>query len=291
MSAGLTAMSLVHRLIVGHFDIDTFVAHRPVPLRSLDVARTRAMLEVVGERAGEGEYVVDGEPLYFVDGYCDCPWLSCKHKEKSEGFARAVAAVEDCFLIEKGVGTILHPVRSLQAAPSRRRSRGGGRTAPLSRDEAEAIARRADDPGALCRAVVRAAAGEGDWVEGFCAALAGHGDFHVRGNALFALGRLARRGVPLARERVQPIIEAALADPVPYVSGQARVAAEAVELKLGWVIGAFDNGNPEMEVSTYSNGWVRCPNCGWRFATYDPRAFREGRCMECRQRLRVMITT
>jgi hypothetical protein len=115
-----------------------------------------------------------------------------------------------------------------------------------------------------------------------------HGDFHVRGNALFALARLASRGRALTRELIQPIIEAALADAVPYVSGQARAAAEAVELKLRWVIPAFDNCAPEREFRTYSNGWIRCPNCGWRFATYDPRAFREGRCMECRQRLRVI---
>jgi len=60
------------------------------------------------------------------------------------------------------------------------------------------------------------------------------------------------------------------------------LAAEAVELKLRWMIHAFDKGNAEREVRTYSNGWVRWPNCGWRFATYDPRALREGRCMECR---------
>jgi hypothetical protein len=117
-----------------------------------------------------------------------------------------------------------------------------------------------------------------------------HGHFHVRGNALFALGRLALRGTKLAREVVQPVVEAAFLDPHPYVAGQARIAGDAVERGLKWVIAGFDNGNPEMEVSTYANGWVRCPNCGWRFATYDPWAFREGRCLTCRQRLRVAVT-
>ncbi len=245
------------------------------------------MLDEIGERIGADEYEVDGEPLFFVDGYCDCPWLSNKQNEKSEAFARAIATIEDCFLIEKGVGTILHPVRSIQSVPSGHRSRAAQRSVPLSQDEAEASA-RGDDPADLCRAVLRAAASEGDWVEGFCEGLAKHGHFHVRGNALFALAMLASRGRILTRELIQPIIERALADSMPYVSGQARVAAEAVELKLRWVIRAFDNGNREREVRTYSNGWIRCPNCGWRFATYDPRAFREGRCMECRQRLRVI---
>jgi hypothetical protein len=280
-------MSFVHRLIVGHFDIDAFHPWRPVPLRPLDDRRTRAKLDEIGKQIGEDEYEVDGEPLYFVNGFCDCPWSSYKHNEKSEGFARAIATIEDCFLIENGAGTILHPVRSFQSVPSGCRSRAARRFDPLSRDEAEAITRR-DHPTDLCQAVLRAAASEGDWVEGFCRDLAKHADYHVRGNALFALAKVASRGRMLTRELIQPIIEDALADSIPYVSGQARLAAEAVELKLRWVIRTFDNGNPEREVRTYSNGWVRCPNCGWRFATYHPRAFREGRCMECRQRLRVI---
>ena len=41
--------------------------------------------------------------------------------------------------------------------------------------------------------------------------------------------------------------------------GQATIAAEAVEHSLRWVISVFDNGKPELEVTTYSNGWIRCP--------------------------------
>jgi hypothetical protein len=205
-------------------------------------------------------------------------------------FARAVATIEDCFLIEKGAGTILHPVRSLQAVPRGHQPKKDRKPAPLSLSEAEAIA-QVGDPEDLSQTVLRAVAVEGDWVQGFCTSLVNHGHFHVRGNALFALGMLARRRVQLTREVIQPIIEGALTDPVPYVVGQARVAAEVVEMNLKWVIRSFDNGNPEMEVTTYANGWVRCPNCGLRFATYDPWAFREGRCMTCRQRLRVINGT
>ncbi len=65
------------------------------------------------------------------------------------------------------------------------------------------------------------------------------------------------------------------------------MAARTVELQLEWLIYSFDNGKPPMDVTTYSNGRVKCPNCSLRFATYDPWAFREGRCFHCRQRLRV----
>ncbi len=278
-------MSLIHRLIVGHFDLGTFVPDRPVPLRPLDERRTRAMLKKIGKRISEHEYVVDRESLYFTGGYCDCPWLGCGRNDKAERFAREVARIEDCFLIEKGIGTIFYPVRSLQAVPSGYQPPDGPPPAPPS--PAEAAAAIEGDPEELSQLVLRAAAGEGDWVEGFCVSLTRHEHFHVRGNALFALGKLGMWKTPLDREVVQPVIEAAFSDPHPYVAGQARVAGDAVERGLEWVIAGFDNGNPEMVVSTYANGWIRCPNCGWRFATYHPRAFREGRCMTCRQRLRV----
>jgi hypothetical protein len=281
-------MSFLHRLIVGHFDLGTFVPNRPVPLRPLDDRRTRAMLKKIRKRVGEHEYVVAGDRLSFVGGYCDCPWLGAGRNEKAERFAREVARIEDCFLIEKGIGTIFYPVRSLQAVPSWYRPPDGPPPAPPSPAEAAAVV-RGGDPEAVSQVVLRAAAGAGDWVEGFCLSLTRHGHFHVRGNALFALGRLALRGTELAREAIQPVIEAATTDPNPYVAGQARIAGEAVERGLKWVIAAFDNGQPEREVSTYANGWVRCPNCGWRFATYDPGAFREGRCLTCRQRLRVAV--
>lgn len=147
-----------------------------------------------------------------------------------------------------------------------------------------------DDPEALRRVVLEAAraVGEEGWAAGFCAEMAGHGDFRVRGNAFYGLARLAERRVALDRGRIQPIIEAGMADPEVYVSGHAKVAAESVEGKLRWVIAAFDNGNPEMEVAAHANGWVQCPCCLLRFSTRDPGGFREGRCMRCRQKLRVI---
>lgn len=274
-------MSLFHRLIVGHFDLATFVAHQPVPLRSLDPARIHDMLGAIGTQVSETQYDVDGEPLYFQDGYCDCPWLSSRTNTKSEQFARTVAESENCYLIERGIGTILHPVRSIQRSPGTDRQ-----SAPSSASEAAAWL-EADESAVLHGAVVAAAGCDESWVEPFCLTLTAHRDSHVRGNAVFALGKLAHRKVLLTRETVQPAIERAFDDPHAYVAGLAIVAAKAAERHLQWVISAFDNGLPEMVVGTYANGWVKCPNCGWRFATYSEASFREGRHLRCRQRLRV----
>ena len=46
-------MSLIHRLIVGHFDLCTFVSHHPVPLRSLDVEPYAPMLAEIGTQTSD----------------------------------------------------------------------------------------------------------------------------------------------------------------------------------------------------------------------------------------------
>lgn len=135
---------------------------------------------------------------------------------------------------------------------------------------------RENDPNLLRRSVVEAARrSTPEQAERFCIELLSHEDFHVRGNAWFAAIMLARRKVELARDVFKPLIESAFDDANAYVSGQVRVVAETVERNLKWLIPCFDNG------------WAKCPNCGWRFATYHTDYFREGRHLRCRQRLRI----
>ena len=161
--------------------------------------------------------------LHFVNGYCDCPWLSNRHNTKSETFARSIAQLEDCFLIEKGVGTVLHPVRSIQATPHDYAD--VPMQQPLTQEEAVACL-QVDDPEILRYAVLRAAKGDDEWIERFCVSLASHGHFHVRGNAFFAFTMLASRQVQLTRAIVQPLIEKALLNPHRYVTGHADLAAD-----------------------------------------------------------------
>jgi hypothetical protein len=57
----------------------------------------------------------------------------------------------------------------------------------------------------------------------------------VRGNALLGFGHLARvLGVMREPEAVRALVEAGLADPDPYVSGQSEAAASGLEHFLGW---------------------------------------------------------
>jgi hypothetical protein len=105
---------------------------------------------------------------------------------------------------------------------------------PVSREEAERAVTSADRE-ALSRIVLAVALhDERSWAEGFCEQLARHPDTGVRGSALLGFGHLARRFRKLDIERVQPLLEAGLADPDPWVRGQSRSAPEDVECFLGW---------------------------------------------------------
>lgn len=50
----------------------------------------------------------------------------------------------------------------------------------------------------------------------------------------------------------------------------------------------FDNNSKSMPVRSYSDGWVKCPNCGRHFALKDPNAWTGRRCRGCGQKLHVI---
>jgi hypothetical protein len=105
---------------------------------------------------------------------------------------------------------------------------------PVSRADAERAV--SGPPVELARVVIAVALHDADrvWAETFCGRLARHPDPGVRGNALLGLGHLARRFRVLDADRVQPLIEDGLADPDPWVCGQAEAAAGDAETYLGW---------------------------------------------------------
>jgi len=76
------------------------------------------------------------------------------------------------------------------------------------------------------------AAEDARWAEDCLLGLAAHPDTDVRGNALVAFAQLADRFGGIHRERVQPVLVAALDDAKAYVRGQATAALE----ELGWAI-------------------------------------------------------
>ena len=106
---------------------------------------------------------------------------------------------------------------------------------PMSRDDAVRAA-ASTDPDVLLRAVLAVALHEEElaWAEAFCERFVSHPNPGVRGSALLGFGHLARRFRQLDATRVQPLLEAGLADPDTRVRGQCDSAADDVEHFLGW---------------------------------------------------------
>ncbi|WP_420470610.1 hypothetical protein [Brevundimonas sp. FT23042] len=71
-------------------------------------------------------------------------------------------------------------------------------------------------------------------VQSVCLSLADHPDDWVRGNAIVALGHLARVTGDLDRARVTPVIRAALRDHHQRVRGQAGDAESDIRHFMGW---------------------------------------------------------
>jgi hypothetical protein len=101
-------MSLIHRLVVGHFDLSAgrkFVCTRPI-----DVGRTVQLLLASGAKeAADGSYVLDGESVYFRDGYVSFPWLSCRTNERAVAVAESLARDQDAILAEERIAGLWGP--------------------------------------------------------------------------------------------------------------------------------------------------------------------------------------
>jgi len=73
------------------------------------------------------------------------------------------------------------------------------------------------------------------YAESVCRVLATHEHPNVRGNALLGFGHLARTvGIIWKPKSVRALVEAGLADPDPYVAGQAEAAAMDLRHFLKW---------------------------------------------------------
>lgn len=105
----------------------------------------------------------------------------------------------------------------------------------FSRDEVLAAINR-DEPDVLLYAVLSAALYDPDpaWAVGISLQLVTHPHYNVRGNAVLALGHIARLHGWLPRDEAQAALEAGLQDPDEYVRGQADDATSDVEHFLGW---------------------------------------------------------
>jgi hypothetical protein len=101
---GKTAMSFVHPIIVGHFDL--------AKSNIRDRVLTRRIDEALAEKVLAKYELPDGEEVWFRDGYLEC--RCTLFSESMMGFVRTIAEREDCYAIEVSQWEILHrPTRSV----------------------------------------------------------------------------------------------------------------------------------------------------------------------------------
>jgi hypothetical protein len=105
----------------------------------------------------------------------------------------------------------------------------------VSQDEAEAALLR-NAPKELARVVLSVGmhAESLPWAEDYCASLGVHADEQVRGNAVMALGHLARRFGGLDEHKVKPVVRRALKDKSAFVRAQVIAALEDMEFFKEW---------------------------------------------------------
>lgn len=99
-----------------------------------------------------------------------------------------------------------------------------------------AAALERDDPATLSQAVLSAALHDPDpaWAAAATLRLAAHPHPNVRGNAILALGHIARRHRWLPYEETRDALVRGLQDVDAYVRGHADSATDDVEQVLGW---------------------------------------------------------
>jgi hypothetical protein len=85
-----------------------------------------------------------------------------------------------------------------------------------------------------CAALAAAVHGEPAWAQDVCVRLSEHPEPRVRGNAVLALGHIARIHGQLDRAAVAPVLLRALGDGSPEVRGQAEAAADDIEHFMQW---------------------------------------------------------
>lgn len=135
------------------------------------------------------------------------------------------------------------------------RSDQGTRTGGLLQlDEArlaEAALER-DDPVELMDWILELASEGSDrsLAENCCARLARHRNAMVRGNAMLALGHLARRFGRLDARRIKRLVDTALHDGSAYVREQARSAAEDLRTFLAWEFELVDDESNDQAAHT-----------------------------------------
>ncbi len=93
---------MIHKLAVGHFDVEALMNGRLVVVRPLEMAVVTRLLQELGQVDEQGRASLGGHRVELKDGYLACPWLMAERVIATEDFARRLHQETGCVLYDVG---------------------------------------------------------------------------------------------------------------------------------------------------------------------------------------------
>jgi hypothetical protein len=93
---------MIHKLTIGHFDVEALKSRRLVVLRPLDMGVVTRLLKEIGQVGEDGRMTLGGHAVEVRDGYIICPWLMAQRVAAAETFARRLHQETGCLLYDAG---------------------------------------------------------------------------------------------------------------------------------------------------------------------------------------------
>ena len=91
---------MIHKLTLGHFDIEALKKGRLVVLRPLDRTVVGRLLQEVGQVDEQGRASLGGHAVEVKEGYLVCPWLMAQRVLATEEFARRLHEETGCVMYD-----------------------------------------------------------------------------------------------------------------------------------------------------------------------------------------------
>src|SRR5437899_1994739 len=91
---------MIHKLSMGHFDVEALKNRRLVVVRPLDMSAVTRLLQEVGQVGEDGRASLEGYAVEFKDGYIVCPWLMAQRVLATEELARRLQQETGCVLFD-----------------------------------------------------------------------------------------------------------------------------------------------------------------------------------------------
>jgi hypothetical protein len=102
---------MIHKLHLGHFDVEALKNQRLVVLKPLDRGVVTRLLHEIGQVDEQGRVSLGGHTVEFKEGYLVCPWLMAKRVLAAEAFARRLQEETGCVMYDAGRREIVTPER------------------------------------------------------------------------------------------------------------------------------------------------------------------------------------